>query len=226
MKISFAAMVGCVAAGNWFADSHLLHPRVQSGFFKKETAEEKAAKQKENTLWYAEGIKEYYTGFYKSFYKQDLPEGSAECLNEETLDNILTFQGMMANPLQAFGTVADIQKDFNMFAQMAQIMENLSVCHYEKPAFDLLALCTKDKKACSMQAVTQNMSKDMFVLIGKMTSLAEVMQDFPSKDRLDFGEQMRELGATGGSWARVMFGYHHPGEKTEHHYHHHSDYDY
>lgn len=115
-----------------------------------------------------------------------------------------------------------------MFAQMAEIMENLSVCHYEKPAFDIMGLCTKDKNACKLQTITQNMSKDMFVLIGKMTSLAEVMQDFPAKDRLDFGEQMRELGGTAGAWTRVMFGYHHPGEKTEHHYHHHSseDYDY
>lgn len=99
MKISFAAMVGCVAAGNWFADSQLLHqhPKVQGlgGLFHKQSADEKAASQKENTLWYAEGVKEWYTGFYKSFYKTDLPEGSAECLNEETLDNILKFQGLV-----------------------------------------------------------------------------------------------------------------------------------
>ena len=64
------------------------------------------------------------------------------------------------------------------------------------------------------------MSKDMFVLIGKMTALAEVMEGFPAKDRYDFEEQMRELGSTGGTWARVMFNFHHEGEQTEHHYHH------
>ena len=68
----------------------------------------------------------------------------------------------------------------------------------------------------------------MFVLIGKMTALAEIMQDFPAKDRMDFNEQMQELGSTGGAWARVIFGFHHAGEKqTTHHYHHHSsEYDY
>lgn len=220
MKISFAAMAGVVAANSYF-------PTVQGSLFHKQTDAEKAAKQKENTLWYASGIKGYYTGFYKSFYKQELPADAAACLNEETIDNVINFQGILANPMQLVTNVADIQKDVNVFTQMAEVMENLSVCHFEKPAFDILAVCNKDKKACNMQTLTQNMSKDMFVLIGKMTALAEVMQDFPAKDRLDFNEQMRELGSTGGAWARVIFGFHHPGEQTEHHYHHHtSDYDY
>jgi hypothetical protein len=33
-----------------------------------------------------------------------------------------------------------------------------------------------------------NMSKGMFVVMGKMTSMAEVMKDFPSEDRRDFKE--------------------------------------
>ena len=126
----------------------------------------------------------------------------------------------------AFGDVANIQKDVNMFAQLAEIMENLSVCHFEGAIFDILSVCQKDAKACSMATITQNMSKDMFVLIGKMTSLAEVLQGFPSKDKYDFEEQMKELGGTGGAWARVMFNFHHPGEQNTHHYHHSSDYDY
>jgi len=32
------------------------------------------------------------------------------------------------------------------------------------------------------------MSKGMFVVMGKMTSMAEVMKDFPSEDRRDFKE--------------------------------------
>ena len=105
-------------------------------------------------------------------------------------------------------------------------MENLAVCHFEQPAFDLLSFCTKDFAACSLTTVAANLSKDMFVLIGKLTSLAEVLQGFPSNDNDDFYEQMRELGSTGGTWARVMFGFHHPGEETTHHYHHSDDYDY
>ena len=144
------------------------------------------------------------------------------------MENTMNFFNMVTNPLSVVTNIADIQKDVNIFTQMAEVMENLSVCHFEKPAFDLLSFCTKDSKVCEISQLTQNMSKDMFVLIGKMTSLAEIMQDFPAKDRMDFSEQMQELGSTGGAWARVIFGFHHPGEKVAaHHYHHHtSDYDY
>ena len=220
MKLSFAALTTTFAMANQL-------PEVQKGLFGGLSKEEKAAKQKADTMWYAAGIKGYYTGFYRSFYKQELPGDNAKCLNEETIDNVITFQNLMTNPLSAFSDVANIQKDMNIFAEMAEVMENLSTCHFEQSAFDIMSLCTKDSKACSMGTLTQNMSKDMFVLVGKMTSLAEVMQDFPSKDKEDFEDQMRELGSTGGTWARVMFNFHHEGEeKTTHHYHHHADYDY
>merc|ERR1712017_56872 len=100
------------------------------------SAEESAAKQKEDTLWYASGIKGYYNGFYKSFYKMEMPEAAKKCLDKETVTNIIQFQTIMANPMGAMGDLVDIQKDFNMFAQMAEIMENLSVCHFEQPSFD------------------------------------------------------------------------------------------
>ena len=109
---------------------------------------------------------------------------------------------------------------------MAEVMENMSTCKFEESAFDIMTLCTKDKEACKMSTLTQNLSKDMFVLVGKMTSLAEVLTDFPSKDRFDFEDQMLELGSTGGTWARVTFNFHHEGEETTHHYHHHTEHDY
>lgn len=217
MKLSFAAIAATYAAAT---------PEVQAGFFGGLSKEEKAAKQKANTMWYSSGIKGYYSGFYKAFYKMELPTDAAKCLNEETVDNVLSMEHLVTDPLSAFGNIANIQEDMNIFAKMAEVMENLSTCKFEQSAFDIMSLCTKDSNACKMTTLTQNVSKDMFVLVGKMTSLAEVLQDFPSKDRYDFEDQMRELGNTAGTWARVTFAFHHEGEETTHHYHHHSDYDY
>ena len=139
------------------------------------SSEEKSAKAKKDTMWYAAGLKGYYTGFYKSFYKMELPADNAKCLNEETIDNILSMEHFVSDPLSAIGNIANIQEDMNIFAKMTEVMENLATCHFEQSAFDLMQLCTKDKKACNMQTLTQNLSKDMFVLVGKMTSLAEVL---------------------------------------------------
>ena len=233
MKITYAALAGCVAANSQF-------PEVMAGLdlfgsssaetipTKALTPEEKVVKQKEDTLWYAFGIKGYYTGFYKSFYKMEIPEANKKCLDKTTLENVIAFGNIMSDPVTAMTKAFDIQGDINMFSQMAEIMENLSVCHFEQPAFDILSFCTTNAKACDLGTITGNMSKDMFVLIGKMTSLAEIMTGFPAKDRYDFEEQMRELGSTGGTWARVMFNFHQEGETvTEHKYHHHhtSEYD-
>lgn len=221
MKISFAALAATVAANSQ-------HPEVQGWniFGSSEAVQDKALKQREDTEWYAAGIKGYYVGFYKSFYKMELPEANKKCLDSETIDNVITFQNVLGDPLSLFTDALDIQKDVNYFAQMAEIMEDMTNCKFEQPAIDILSLCTKDSTACSLTTLTQNMSKDMFVLIGKLTSLAEILQDFPSKNKDDFFEEMRELGSTGGTWGRVIFNFHHPGEETTHHYHHSSDYDY
>ena len=121
MKISFAA-IGVLFAAN--------SQTVDASFFGKSLSpEEQAAKTRENTLWYAAGVKGYYTGFYKSFYKTDLPQDAVDCLNDETMDNVLNFQKMVTNPMSAVANVADIQKDVNIFTQMAEIMENMSTCH-------------------------------------------------------------------------------------------------
>jgi hypothetical protein len=47
----------------------------------------------------------------------------------------------------------------------------------------------------------------MFVLIGKVTSLAETFKGFPASDPDAFKEQMKELGQDGGTFIRVIFNY-------------------
>lgn len=226
MKFVFAALASVVAASGQT-------PQVEKGlgmkmpFGNHMSAEEKHEAQKENTLWYAAGVKGFYSGFYKSFYKSSMPEGMDKCLDDETIENVMAVQGLFKNPIKTFSSIANIQNDVKEFSQLAEIMENLSTCKFEKAGIDIVTMCTKDMSACSLSTLTQNVSKDMFVLVGKLTSLAEMFQDFPSKDKWEFEEECRELGATAGTWARVVFNYHQPGEATtSHHYHHHETEDY
>lgn len=189
MKLSFAAVATVVAANSSFP-----------------VVEKKSPEQlRLDAEWNIAGVKGYYDGFYKAFYKKNMPETMAECLNAETTKNIIQFQSVFNDPFNM--NLVDVQKDFNMFAQMAEIMENLSKCHFEESAFDIMTLCSKEPKACMLPKVTENLTKNMFVLIGKMTSLAETLQGYPSKETDQYEEQMRELGSTGGTWARVMFNY-------------------
>ena len=192
MKLSFAAVATVVAAN--------------SSFQAFPVVEKKSPEQLQHDAeWNIAGVKGYYDGFYKAFYKKNMPETMSECLNAETTKNIIQFQSVFNDPFNM--NFVDVQKDFNMFAQMAEIMENLSKCHFEESAFDIMTLCSKEPKACMLPKVTENLTKNMFVLIGKMTSLAETLQGYPSKETDQYEEQMRELGSTGGTWARVMFNY-------------------
>ena len=104
-------------------------PQVEGllDMFSKKTPEQ----QKANTEWYIEGAKGYYDGYYKSFYKTSMDQAQAECLNEETMTNILKFGGSVSNPFSIFSDISNISEDFNLFAEGAEIMENVSKCHFE-----------------------------------------------------------------------------------------------
>jgi hypothetical protein len=55
----------------------------------------------------------------------------------------------LIDPLSALADVSNIQEDFNMFARMAEIMENLSICKFEESPIDLMTFCTTDVTKCT-----------------------------------------------------------------------------
>ena len=181
------------------------HPEVEGLFdiFSKKTPEQQEA----NTKWYIDGAKGYYDGYYKSFYKTSMDQAQSECLNDETTGNLLKFGKIAANPLTLVSSITNISEDFNLFAEGAEILENVSKCHFEQSAFDIMHLCSTDPDACKMNKLIENLTKNMFVLMGKVTSLAESLKDFPATENEDFKEQMREFGSDFGTFMRVLFNY-------------------
>ena len=126
---------------------------------------------------------------------------------------MVALHSVVADPMSVI-TSGDFTKDFNLFAQGAEVMENLSSCHFEESVFDIMQECNEDEELCTIGAITQNLSKDMFILMGKMTSIAETVQGFPADDQGDFKEQMREFGSDAGTALRVIFNYRSADEKA------------
>jgi len=114
---------------------------------------------------------------------------------------------MLFDPLAIFTKIFDFQHDMAEFAAFGSVYENLSRCKFEETVLDLLSLCTKHPDQCAFGNLMQNLSKNMFVLVGKVTSLGETFQGFPANDPQEFKEQMKELGEDAGTWVRVMFDY-------------------
>merc|ERR1711907_83598 len=161
----------------------------------------------DQTMWFVEGVKGFYDGYYKALYKTKSPDMEA-CLNEETAKNMAKLEGLMLDPMHAMTEIANIQEDFNLFGEMAEVFENLSKCHFEESAFDIMGMCTKDPEACMLPKLTENMSKQMFVLVGKLTSLGETMDGFPSPDVDTFRGQTNDLGSDLGTGLRIIFDFH------------------
>ena len=161
----------------------------------------------ENTKWWVDGMKGYYDGYYRNFYKTRESEDMANCLDMETTNNIVKWGNVVAHPMDIMSNVANLTEDFNLFAEGAEIMENVSKCHFEQSAFDLMHMCTQDPEACTMTKLMNNVTTGMFILMGKATSMAETLKDFPATDKRDYQEQMKELGGDAGTFFRVFFNF-------------------
>lgn len=103
----------------------------------------KLAKEEKLTLQ-LNGWKGFYDGYYKAFYKTNSHDSTnADCLNDETIDNMVAMSGILSNPMSLF-EMKNIQADMNLFGEGAEVMEDLSACHFEQSAFDLWAMCHMD----------------------------------------------------------------------------------
>ena len=133
-----------------------------------------------------DGWKGFYDGYTRSFYKINSHETVNEnCLDDTTVDNIIAYSDIIHDPFSLLN-FSKIHEDLNLFAEGAEIMSDLSNCKFEQSIFDIMAMCKEVDEdgvsKCAMSHITENLTKNMFVLIGKMTSLAETLQGFPDAD--------------------------------------------
>ena len=160
-----------------------------------------------------EGIKSFYDGYYKAFYKVNKSDENLEkCMNDETISNMLSMGQILENPISLF-EMKNLKDDLNLFGEIAEVSGDLSACHFEASFYDIWNMCSENKELCAMGAITSNLTKNMFVLMGKLTSLAETLKGFPSKEEDVYNEQMRELGSDAGTFLRVVYNFETPEHK-------------
>lgn len=112
-------------------------PAVQEEEISDLTPEEQV---RENTMWYIDGVKGFYDGFYRSFYKRHMSEEQMQCLDDSTIENIVTFRSILKNPFTIFKP-AEIKNDFNLLAEGTEVLGNVAQCNFEGPWFDILTFC-------------------------------------------------------------------------------------
>ena len=170
-----------------------------------------------------DGWKGFYDGYYRSFYKINTHEATPmeDCLDETTIDNIVAMNDIIQDPFSLL-SISKIHEDLNLFAEGAEIMSDLSNCKFEQSVFDIMAMCKElddeGESKCAMSHMTENLTKNMFVLMGKLTGMAETMKDFPSEDPEEYHEQMRELGTDAGTFLRVLYNFQTPEQAASAHH--------
>ena len=133
-------------------------------------------------------MKGYYDGYYKQFYKKREDASMASCLDDTTTQNLVTWGTILLHPSFLTDNILNFNNDFALATNGMQIMEDIMACHFEKSPYDLMTFCSEDSTRCTMSKMLENLSKNMFVIMGKMTSMAETMKDFPATDKRDFKE--------------------------------------
>ena len=162
-----------------------------------------------DVMWYVDGVKGFYDGFYKSLYKQNMSEDMKKCLNDETIGNMVDLAQTLKNPFTIF---SDFNKGMNLIKEGTEVLNDVQECKFLESWTDIDHFCKENRDDCALTKITENLSKNMFVLIGKMTSLAETMKEFPSPDAETYADQMYELGDDAGTFLRTMYNFHAPGE--------------
>ena len=80
----------------------------------------------------------------------------------------------------------DLTKDMHLFGAASQIASDMVKCNFQEPLVDLYHWCFSGDGECGVSLLSENLSTNMFVLMGKATSMAETFKDFPTDDTEDF----------------------------------------
>ena len=154
-----------------------------------------------------EAFKHFYDGFYKSFYHASSRDETLKtCMDETTIANMITLGGIVKDPLSMF-ELKNIKSDLNLFGAAAEVTSDLAQCHFEHPFFDLWGMCKEDETTCAIDTLTQNLTKNMFVLVGKMTQMGESMTEMKGADQAEYEEIMKEMGTDCGTMLRDVFAF-------------------
>ena len=79
----------------------------------------------------------------------------------------------------------DTSKIFNVFNEAMQVYNNFEQCSVQSSFNDVVTFCNNNPDSCSGQSLFENMTKNMFLLMGQVTSLTTIANEFPADNATD-----------------------------------------
>lgn len=110
---------------------------------------------------------------------------------------------VIKHPLQLFSS-AHIKDDFSLITEGTVVLSDLLGCHFEKPYLDYFAQCKSDPDSCKAAKVSENLTKNMVLLMGKASSGIADLKGLSSSDLNEVEETTHQLGGDFGGVFRIL----------------------
>eukprot|EP00352_Strombidinopsis_acuminata_P003206 CAMPEP_0176403892 /NCGR_PEP_ID=MMETSP0126-20121128/50440_1 /TAXON_ID=141414 ORGANISM="Strombidinopsis acuminatum, Strain SPMC142" /NCGR_SAMPLE_ID=MMETSP0126 /ASSEMBLY_ACC=CAM_ASM_000229 /LENGTH=194 /DNA_ID=CAMNT_0017782379 /DNA_START=148 /DNA_END=732 /DNA_ORIENTATION=- len=186
----------------------------------------------------------FWSGFNKGLYKKNHTAMTAECMNDETIQNSMDiadylFSSSDEETEAEEGALKQEQENngdmFSIMGKAANVFSNLNACNFRQPYRDIGEFCGSDddveqeamtlkssKKVkdleiddieidenslCTMGDMMDNVTKNMFALMGKFSSFAELMKVFPAESDDELKQQTLEMGEDFGTFMKTALNF-------------------
>ena len=184
----------------------------------------------------------FWSGFNKGLYKKNHTAMTAECMNDETIENSMAiadyfFSHDDEEVVEEEGALKQEQENngdlFSVMGKAANVFSNLNACNFRQPYRDIGEYChsedeveevvktlkasTKDIEIddieeaehtlCTMGDMMDNITKNMFALMGKFSQMAELMKEFPAESDDELKQQTLELGEDLGTFMKTALNF-------------------
>lgn len=95
-------------------------------------------------------------------------------MNEETIDSLFDIITFLENP-------SDFSKVMSLLSSGMNVLNGISACGAAESFKDIKEFCTEDPEKCSLQSFMDNVTSNLFVLMGKFSDVVDVLAVFPGE---------------------------------------------
>ncbi|CDW83775.1 UNKNOWN [Stylonychia lemnae] len=150
--------------------------------------------------YYVHGLQGFWQGYMKGLYNSNTPRHITDlCLNDDISKRIANMIFVVKE--QDFFLIFDLVRDF-----MA-VTANIDECGLEKSIIEVEKFCLKND--CSPPTIFGGLAAKAFQIFDKLTTIADMLQEFPGDDAQEVFDQGQSIGKALGSMIRIIFNFQH-----------------
>lgn len=121
------------------------------------------------------------------------------CLNDNAIIDVIEV-------IDFFETF-DSSKVTKIFSKCMEVFTGIQSCSIEESITDVTTFCSVHPENCTSQSLLDNLTKNMFILMGKFTDLTTILQDFPAQTAQSLFQQTSQIGNVVGTVLRIASGF-------------------